>query len=314
MEKCFLLISSLFLLTGCANSQNDVSAQVYHEIETVFTNQIIDDGDFSAKTAEEIRRLQEKGEVFWYDQSRKVSARTSMHYLQSGFECKGGIKVDGNCSIDRLQANQNNIPPGFKIDKDKCDDGWCLIIAPEFPKVLANKIKQLSGFYGLGQDIYTVGSMKNDDNYSIFKNEKEIFSSNMFFGADSVIEDAGIVLNLPVFTFYDLKGWNEKDEPIVKRNIWYNGETLNEKYGIDASFYLFSFKDKIGFVEEKNGKKFFFFNGQKISQDFDEIRTHACCAVMAYPVEIDENGILFFLAKRGEKYFFVEVNLNEYLD
>lgn len=50
----------------------------------------------------------------------------------------------------------------------------------------------------------------------------------------------------------------------------------------------------------------------KTTQDFDEIRTHGCCAIFAYPIELDENGILFFLARRGEKYFFVEINLNEY--
>jgi len=97
------------------------------------------------------------------------------------------------------------------------------------------------------------------------------------------------------------------------RNIWYKGETLNEKYGVDESSYLFSYKDKVGFVGKKNGKKFFFFNDQKISQDFDEIRSHACCSIFPYPIEIDENGILFFMAKRGEKYFFVETDLNKYL-
>jgi len=135
----------------------------------------------------------------------------------------------------------------------------------------------------------------------------------MFFGAESVIEDASIVNNLPAFTFYDLKEWKDENTPVVNRNIWYNTETVNEKYLVEASSHLFAYKDKIGFVGEKDGKKFLFFNGQKISQDFDEIRTNSCCATFAYPIELDENGILFFLAERGEKYFFVEINLNEYL-
>jgi len=108
--------------------------------------------------------------------------------------------------------------------------------------------------------------------------------------------------------------WGLDGSPyIITGNIWYNNETINEKFAVEASSYLFSYQDKIGFVGEKDGKKFLFFNGQKISQDFDEIRTNSCCATFAYPIELDENGILFFLAKKGEKYFFVEINLNEYL-
>lgn len=310
MKKYFFLIASAFLLTGCTNNQN-TAAQIYQEIETGLTSQIIDNGDSSAEINKEIKRLQEKGIIFWHDQNRKISGRTPMYYLQFKFECKSGMEE--NCLIVGLQANQNNLPPEFKVDEDKCDDGWCLITKPEFSKDLANKIQQLNGFYGSGKDIYTIGSLKNDDNYSIFKNEDEIFSRKMFFGADGVIEDAGIVLNLPTFTFYDLKGWKDGYQPIINSNIWYNGETLNEKYGVEASSYLFSFKDKTGFIEEKNGEKSILFSGQKVSQDFDEIRTYACCGVFQYPIETYENGILFFLARRGEKYFFVETNLNKYL-
>ncbi|MFH1029999.1 MAG: hypothetical protein V1770_01940 [bacterium] len=156
--------------------------------------------------------------------------------------------------------------------------------------------------------------MKGDDDYSIFKNDKEIFSHKMLFGAESVIEDASMAKNLPAFTFYDLKEWKDENTPIVNRNIWHNNETINEKFSVEASSHLFTYKDKVGFVGEKDGEKFLFFNNQKISQDFDEVRTNSCCAIFAYPIELDENGILFFLAKRGKKYFFVEINLNQYLE
>ncbi|MDP1760020.1 MAG: hypothetical protein Q8L01_00950, partial [Candidatus Woesebacteria bacterium] len=248
--------------------------------------------------------------IFWHDQNNKIQGRTAMYFLQSKIECKNDTKED--CSIVGLQAYKNNLPPEFKVAE--CDsDGWCLITEPAFQKDLANSMKQLAGFYGFGKDVYTIGSVKGDDNYSIFKNDKEIFSHKMFFGTESVVEDASIILNSPSFTFYDLKARKDENNPVVNRNIWYNDETINEKYSVAASSHLFSYKDKLGFVGEKDGGKFHFFNGQKISQDFDEIRTSGCCAISAYPIELDENGILFFLAKRGEKYFFVEINLNEYL-
>jgi hypothetical protein len=135
----------------------------------------------------------------------------------------------------------------------------------------------------------------------------------MGYGAESVIEEASIVLNSPAFTFYKPIDLQNNISTAANTNKWHNGETMNEKYGVDSSSFLFSYKDKVGFVGEKDGKKFFFFNGQKVSGDFDEIRTHSCCARQAYPVELDQNGILFFLGKRGGKYFFTEVNLNKYL-
>jgi len=286
-------------------------SQIYHEIETTLKSEIVDDVvNFSTLIPKEIALLQKRGEIFWYDQNHKIQGRAPMCRLRSKIECKNGGKED--CSIIGLQAYKNNLPPDFIIEE--CDSyGWCPISEPEFQENLVNNIKKTVEFYGFGKDIYTVGSVNGDDNYSIFKNDKEIFSHKMYFGAESVIEDESIVLGLPAFTFYGLKEWKDENTPIVSRNIWYNNETINEKFAVDVSSYLFSYQDKIGFVGEKDGKNFIFFNGQKISQDFDEIRTNSCCATFAYPIELDENGILFFLAKRGEKYFFVEINLNEVL-
>jgi hypothetical protein len=258
---------------------------------------------------EEKARLQEQGIIFWYDQNHKISDRFPLYHLQSKINCRNDDKKD--CLIVELQAYKNHYPKKFIIGK--CDsENWCSIIEPKFQNILINDIEKIVEFYGFDKDVYTIRNIDNN-NYSIFKNDKEIFSHKMYFGAESVVEEANIVQNSPVFTFYDLKEWKDQNTPVVHRNIWYNGETINEKYLVEASSHLFAFKDKIGFVGEKDGGEFIFFNGQKISQDFDEIRTHGCCAIFAYPIEIDENGILFFLAKRGEKYFFTEINLNYYL-
>lgn len=290
-----------------------VASQDYQEIETILTDYSIKDLNPNVEIDKEIKRLRENGQIFWYDQNRKISKKTPMYHLQNIVECEKGIKE--KCLIIGMRAYQDNYPPEYKLDKNKCDaDGWCLIIEPAFQKKPANSLNQSAEFYGFSKDIYTVGSINENDNYSVFKNEEKLFSHKMNFGAESVFEETSIVLNSPAFTFYEQKeGKDENNNQVVIRNIWYKGETLNEKNGVESSSYLFSYKDKIGFVGEKNGEKFFFFNGQKISQDFDVITTHACCAVFPYPIEIDENGILFFMAKRGEKYFLVEANLNEHL-
>jgi len=327
MKKYFFfgIIIISFLLAGYVNNQNGhqgdktssvVALQGYQEIETIFTDDSIRDLNIDTEVGKEVKRLREIGQIFWYDQNRKISKGTPMYHLQ--YICKEGI--EGKCLILGAKAYQDNYPPEYKLDKNKCDtDGWCLIVEPVFQKDLANSLNQFVGSYGFGKDIYMVGSyvigdIGGDDSYSVFKNRKKLFSHKMSYGVESVFEEASIVLDSPAFTFYEQKeGRDENNYPITVRNIWYEGETLNEKYGVDSSSYLFSYKDKTGFVGEKNKKKFFFFNGRKISQEFDEIRTHGCCSIFPYPVEADENGILFFMAKRGEKYFLVEVNLNEYL-
>ncbi len=286
--------------------------QGYQEIETILTSRNIEGDSPNKDVDNEIKRLRESGQVFWYNPSLLISIKTPMYYLQNITECKN--RPEGKCSIVGLGGYRYQIPPEFKIDKCDASSEECLIVEPAFQKDLANRMSANGSvdFYGFGKDIYMIGSLSGDDNYSIFKNDKEVFTHKMVFITER-FEDVDIVLGAPTFTFFEpnkVKNTNESD---IVRNIWYKGETLNEKYGVEESSYLFSYKDKVGFVGKKNGKKFFFFNGQKISQDFDEIRSHACCAMFPYPIKIDENGILFFMAKRGEKFFLVEVNLNEYL-
>lgn len=289
--------------------------QGYQEIETALVNNNVEDMALNpnAEIDKEIKRLRENGQIFWYDQNRNISKKTPMYHLQNMIECEK--EIEEKCLIAGLTAYLNHYPPEYKLNKDECDtDGWCQVIEPAFQKKLANSMKRPAEFYGFGKDIYMAGSIKGDGDYSVFKNVEKLFSHKMNFGAESVFEETDIVLNSPAFTFYDQKKGKDENNPVNIRNIWYKGETLNEKYGVESSSYLFSYKDKTGFVGENIGKKFFFFNGQKISQDFDVITTHACCSVFPYPIEIDENGILFFMAKRGEKYFFVEINLNKYLE
>jgi len=295
-----------------------VKPQTYHEIETDFDI----DKDYNRPIAEamagEIASLKARGNEFWYDQSQEVTMKEGMQDVYGRIKCKEekcfmvGGSIRGR--IDYLRP----LSPEWKIGDCQAVgyDDWCEIIEP---KLSENTMKMsgqdwlLGDFYIFGKDVYSVGSVKGDENYSVFKNGEEIFSHHMIYGAESPIEEAGIVSGAPAFTFYN--PINSKDETgmVATRNIWYGAETINEKYAVESSSLLFSYKDKIGFVGGKNGKKFFFFNGQKVSQDFDEIRTHSCCAIQSYPIELDRNGILFFLGKRGEKYFFTEVNLNKYL-
>ncbi|MBU2524062.1 hypothetical protein KKG71_02620 [Patescibacteria group bacterium] len=96
-------------------------------------------------------------------------------------------------------------------------------------------------------------------------------------------------------------------------NIYLDGETLNEKYNVEGSRNIFAYKDKIGFIAGHGGELYIFYNGKKISQNFSRIRTQACCAIVPYPFNVYKNGILFFMAKRGDGFYFFEIDLNEYV-
>lgn len=96
-------------------------------------------------------------------------------------------------------------------------------------------------------------------------------------------------------------------------DIYYQGEFMNEKFDLEGSKELFIYKNKIGFIEQEGDQYLIWFNGQKVSDGFDSIRTHACCATIAFPFSVYENGILHFGAARNDVYYNVEINLNHFL-
>lgn len=325
-KKLIIFLSAAILIValfGCFTIKQKskslvVKPQTYHEIETDFDI----DKDYNRPIAEvmagEVAGLKARGSEFWYDQSQEVAMREGMQDVYGRIKCKEEkCFIVGGSIRDQIDYLRPSLPE-WKIGDCQAvgHDDWCEIIEPKFSENTMKMLGQdwlLGDFYIFGKDVYTVGSVKGDGNYSVFKNGEEIFSHHMIYGAEGPIEEADIASGAPAFTFYNPIDSKDEANMAATCNIWYGAETINEKYAVESSSFLFSYKDKIGFVGGKNGKKFFFFNGQKVSQDFDEIRTHSCCAIQSYPIELDRNGILFFLGKRGGKYFFTEVNLNKYL-
>jgi len=274
----------------------------YREIETGLTDETAND---FRSLGEEIHNsnlfYKEKTEII-FDPTSTITTREQMYGRREEIECGDDTEeTRGECQTVGTYGQDYNLP--------------------ELPNNILDTFKWVK-FYGIDDFVYTIGSVDRpvtptgDDIYSILKNNDEIFSHKMYFGSDGPIEDASLVLSSPAFTFYDLEKWENKDLPsataIWNRNIWYKGETMNEKYNMDASSYLFAFEDKIGFIGEKDSKKFIIFNGQKISADFDEIISSSCCASATSPVKLDKMGVLFSLAKRGETYYFVEMDLKQF--
>ena len=313
-----LLLVMIFILAGCTDKFDEetnkmpdtVNTSFYQEIDTKLSKNVIDDFNPHTAILKEKNKLQRKGKNFW-SVGKIIEGNNEMIRLEKNLNCKEGTD---DCALIGFKSYKNNTPPNFVLGE--CDsDQWCVVTEPKTKIDQTNKMLAVYDSYTDGNNIYTIGAIDNDNTFSIMKNDKNIFSHKMFFGADGPVMSASTVLNLPSFSFRDLIEWkNENEIPITTSNIWYNNETINEKYSVEASSYLFSYKDKIGFIGKKDGKFYIFFNGKKISGGFDEIRTEACCAILAYPIEIYENGILFLLARKGEKYFFVETNLEKYLN
>lgn len=152
------------------------------------------------------------------------------------------------------------------------------------------------------------------DNYEILDDQGvTLFEAPMNYGAEGPIIDFRLVNDLPTFTYQS--GTNSDSV----QNIFYNGETMNEKYGFETSHFLFSYKDKLGFVAQKDGKEHIFFNGKIVSRGYDSIPTSSCCMTLPEVFKVYDNGALVFRATNKDdsgmyhEYWVVEVDLNPYL-
>lgn len=176
--------------------------------------------------------------------------------------------------------------------------------------------KNLAYKYVIGNDEYTLKNLisaeSSDQIYVIEKNGKEIFRSEMCYGAEGPIIDARLVKNIPAFTF---RKTCAQTNSLPQLNIFYNGKNINENAFPKEAHYLFSYKDKIGFVgKDTDGKERIFFNGMSISSTYDSIITSSCCDTIRPIFKVYDNGALLFRALKNNQYYVVEVNLNSFIN
>lgn len=106
---------------------------------------------------------------------------------------------------------------------------------------------------------------------------------------------------------------NFKDCGEIKTHwdFFYEEPNLAKKLGVQSIENIFEYKGKIGFIGGDGDKVAIYFDGKKLSKDFDQIKLNACCAMMPFPFKIYDNGVLFFMGKRDDKYILAEVRLEE---
>lgn len=164
----------------------------------------------------------------------------------------------------------------------------------------------------------------------LFVNDEKIEIGKIIDGADGGIKDVSFINDKISFMYrksdlseqelQELYECYEKYSDVggvqarcgYEKFYWeyfYEEPNFSQKVGVDAVSKIFEYNGKIGFVGEKNGKWAVYFDKEKISEDFDEIRTTACCAVRIFPFEIYDNGTVFFMGRRGDQYILVESRL-----
>lgn len=148
--------------------------------------------------------------------------------------------------------------------------------------------------------------------FEVYKDDILLTSQYMEFWAESAIQEFwllifemedGSEIHKEFFTFYDSTKYN------TYRNIWFDNQTINDLYNTEDSSFLFQYDNKIWFVAGKDNKKFIIYDGAQVSELYDNILTFSCCSIIHYPLQIDQNGNFLFLAKKGKKYVFVEIEL-----
>jgi len=158
-----------------------------------------------------------------------------------------------------------------------------------------------------GEDRYLICQAKRirwpeDYRFEIYKNgTKQPFFFYGQAGADGVLREAGMIggeLALTVRT------------PDSAADLILGERLMSVEYTLSGGSGPFEYAGNIGFVAERGDRDFVMYGGQRISRDFDEIRTLSCCAITPYPFTLYDNGVLEFIGRRGDKYYLVEIDLN----
>ncbi|MEI8230175.1 MAG: hypothetical protein WCG83_03475 [Candidatus Peregrinibacteria bacterium] len=152
---------------------------------------------------------------------------------------------------------------------------------------------------------------KYNSHWSVFDGEKELFSAPMSYGPDGVVHRVEIINEKPAVTFTrSIKPPVPGEvQPTTTSDLFYDGVFFNQRYGMDGSHSIFTYRGKIGFVGTKDGKEFIYFDGKPVSPAFDAIRTESCCSMPSTQLRVFDNGALVFVGERDGYGILTEIDL-----
>lgn len=150
-----------------------------------------------------------------------------------------------------------------------------------------------------------------NDIYQIYKGDEKIFEDNMFFGSNHPINELGYIDDKLFFTYSKFEGdLSTKDGYRFFSETYFGSDLLTKKYNLSSVRKPFMYNDKLGFVGGDKDGSFIFYDGKKVTENFDDIVLYPCCMVSSL-FEIDlEKGTIWFLAQRDGQDYIVYKNLN----
>lgn len=170
------------------------------------------------------------------------------------------------------------------------------------------------------KDIYiltqsaTEGYIDETKPINLMKNGKVIFSGVVCQGTfDYPLIYMRLIEGKLTFDYLAGPCFNEQTNEYAHMNIFYEGRNINKEYGFKESRYLFSYKDKIGFIIGEENQEYIYFNGKNISSGFDVIRSYSHEDSSPPLFKIYDNGALLFGARKGKDNYIGEIDLNKFL-
>ncbi|MFZ2189491.1 MAG: hypothetical protein WA057_01540 [Candidatus Magasanikiibacteriota bacterium] len=214
--------------------------------------------------------------------------------------------------VEEIQINNGalskNSKPIYFLEAGKYE--------PTGKEIRKNIIQKFPLVSGLIYELVGVHYQNTGDNvpdkYALKFNNKTIFEHEMCYGAEGPIQLFQSIEEKISFTFSEACQYSVDNKVTAISNIFYDDTTINEKFGVEESKHLFSYKDKIGFIGKKNNAWYIFFNEKQIPYQYDGISDIGCCAT-PYFFKIYENGTVVFLAGKQNQSYIIEINLNNYL-
>lgn len=148
---------------------------------------------------------------------------------------------------------------------------------------------------------------------NLMKDGKIIFSGVVCQGTfDYPLIYMRLIKGKLAFDYLDGPCFDEQTNEYAHMNIFYEGRNINKEYGFNRSRYLFSYKDKIGFIIGEENQEYIYFNGKKISSGFDVIRSYSHEDPSPPLLKIYDNGALLFGARKGKDNYICEIDLNKF--
>lgn len=155
------------------------------------------------------------------------------------------------------------------------------------------------------------------EEYAFVSDGKTLFTRIMCAPAELAEDGRSItsVNNLPAVRFMECEGGleegNNHNLTPYQSDIYYNGEFIDETYGVKNTQLVFSWKGKTGFIADLNGKSYLFYDGKPVSGGFDSIHVENCCAVREVEPSLYDNGTFMIFGTRGTESIIAEVKLEE---